>query len=648
MSQELLTQDAFLNQQYELGGRRIDPLAGRITAGQTSTHLRRKPLEVLAIIAAAEGRIVPRQAIIDQAWEGNNPVGEAGLNGAMWELRKALKDTDETQPLIRTIPRKGYQLGLPAQILRGPQPASFVSGAEIPGKPGWRLVRKINETLMNQSWLAEGPEHATRVFRFCVNELHLRQLKRETTLLRLVREGLAQRMDVVKILDWQLSDPPYFIEMAATSGQNMLELSHAVGGLSNYSSDERLRWLAKLADVVSAVHALGIVHRNLAAASVWLERQTSLSSQLPGQTNDYVVVLGEFGLGQIDNPSALHDAKITAQGLTDSGNLVSTHRMYLAPEILQGQAATAASDVYALGVLIYQLMLGDFEVVPELGWERPIASEGLKRLIGKCLESNPAARPDAATLAKQLHAIDARVATQLSPIDPSETPYLAAQTPAPQERKRGELARGQMLGSYRLLEKIGQGGMGTVYLAEQREPVQRLVAVKLILEGMDTAKVLARFEAERQALAMMSHSNIAAVYEAGSSEEARPYFAMEYVPGKDIIEHCDEHAFDVRQRIELFLQVCDGVMHAHQKGIIHRDLKPSNILIKDAQGQPATAKIIDFGVAKSLQRRLVDASAHTQIGTFVGTMTYSSPEQIFGNPNLRDSLIRAVDRCAAV
>jgi eukaryotic-like serine/threonine-protein kinase len=182
------------------------------------------------------------------------------------------------------------------------------------------------------------------------------------------------------------------------------------------------------------------------------------------------------------------------------------------------------------------------------------------------------------------------------------------------------------IGPYHLLELIGQGGMGEVWLAEQRQPVRRRVAIKLIKVGMDTREVMARFESERQALALMDHPAIAKVFEAGSTPEGRPYFVMEYVAGIPITAYCDKHKLTVRQRMELFIQVCDGVQHAHQKAIIHRDLKPSNILVCEVDGKPMP-RIIDFGVAKAISQTLTTATVYTQIGTLIGTLGYMSPEQ---------------------
>ena len=182
------------------------------------------------------------------------------------------------------------------------------------------------------------------------------------------------------------------------------------------------------------------------------------------------------------------------------------------------------------------------------------------------------------------------------------------------------------VGPYRLIRKLGEGGMGVVWEAEQLEPLRRLVALKVIKRGMDTHQVVARFESERQVLALMNHSNIARVLDAGATEQGRPYFVMELVRGVPITEHCDRQRLDIRNRLELFLKVCAGVLHAHQKGIIHRDLKPRNILVATEDGQPVP-KIIDFGIAKATAPQLTEVSVLTQLGQLVGTPEYMSPEQ---------------------
>jgi non-specific serine/threonine protein kinase/serine/threonine-protein kinase len=187
-------------------------------------------------------------------------------------------------------------------------------------------------------------------------------------------------------------------------------------------------------------------------------------------------------------------------------------------------------------------------------------------------------------------------------------------------------APGRIIGPYRLLRLLGAGGMGEVWLAEQSHPVHRLVALKVIKPGMDSRQVIARFEAERQALALMVHPTIAAVFDGGTTDEGRPYFAMEYVQGEPITTYCDRHRLSVRERLALFEQVCEGVHYAHQKGIIHRDLKPSNILVT-VLGERVVPKIIDFGVAKATAQPLTERTLFTELGVLIGTPEYMSPEQ---------------------
>ena len=184
---------------------------------------------------------------------------------------------------------------------------------------------------------------------------------------------------------------------------------------------------------------------------------------------------------------------------------------------------------------------------------------------------------------------------------------------------------GSTIGPYKLLQRIGEGGMGVVYMAEQSEPVQRRVALKIIKPGMDSQQILARFEAERQALAMMDHPNIAKVLEVGQTDD-RPYVVMELVKGIPVTQYCDEERLTVRERLELFLPICRAVQHAHQKGIIHRDLKPSNVLVAHYDDKPVV-KVIDFGVAKAINQRLTEKTMFTQYGQIVGTIEYMSPEQ---------------------
>ncbi|MHC4590915.1 MAG: serine/threonine protein kinase, partial [Planctomycetota bacterium] len=185
---------------------------------------------------------------------------------------------------------------------------------------------------------------------------------------------------------------------------------------------------------------------------------------------------------------------------------------------------------------------------------------------------------------------------------------------------------GTTIGRYKVLQAIGEGGFGVVYMAQQTEPVKRKVALKIIKLGMDTKQVIGRFEAERQALALMEHPNIAKVLDAGATETGRPYFVMELVKGVPITEYCDSNGLGTEERLDLFTQVCGAVQHAHQKGIIHRDIKPSNVLVTLHDGTPVP-KVIDFGIAKATNQELTQKTVFTEFRQFLGTPEYMSPEQ---------------------
>ena len=206
---------------------------------------------------------------------------------------------------------------------------------------------------------------------------------------------------------------------------------------------------------------------------------------------------------------------------------------------------------------------------------------------------------------------------------------LIAPLPPDHDQEVAELAHffnetlGSFIGPYKLIEQIGEGGMGVVYMASQKEPVHRNVALKVIKAGMDTQQVVARFEAERQAMAMMNHPNIAKVLDAGATDAGRPYFVMELVKGAPITAFCDNHKLDTKHRLQLFIAVCQAVQHAHQKGLIHRDIKPSNVMVEMHDVTPVP-KVIDFGVAKAIGQQLSDKSVHTGFSQMIGTPLYMS------------------------
>ncbi len=237
------------------------------------------------------------------------------------------------------------------------------------------------------------------------------------------------------------------------------------------------------------------------------------------------------------------------------------------------------------------------------------------------LDSLLSAEPDADRFFQVAGAAPARLAGQLLAESAAPTP---GSKPANTDSALEGL--GTRIGNYKLLQKIGEGGCGVVFMADQEKPIHRRVALKIIKLGMDTKSVIARFEAERQALALMDHPNIARVLDAGATETGRPYFVMELVRGIKITDYCDQNQLDTRQRLDLFIQICGAIQHAHQKGLIHRDIKPSNILVTLHDGVPVP-KVIDFGIAKAIEGRLTDKTFFTAYEQMIGTPAYMSPEQ---------------------
>ncbi len=263
--------------------------------------------------------------------------------------------------------------------------------------------------------------------------------------------------------------------------------------------------------------------------------------------------------------------------------------------------------------------------------EAPQQWKKIKEIVGAALEREPAERaPFLEEACAHDDSLRAEVESLLSeyekPSGLSEHPLSGLMLdPVPLESKS--------IGPYRLIHKLGEGGMGQVWLAEQTVPVRRQVALKLIRAGIDDQAVLQRFQSERQSLAIMDHPAIAKVFDAGATPDGQPYFVMEYVQGVSITTYCDQHQLKIRDRLELFIKVCDGVLHAHQKAIIHRDLKPANILVVEVDGK-ATPRIIDFGLAKAVGSQAPGETMFTQAGAFVGTPVYMSPEQ--ADPRVHD------------
>ena len=274
--------------------------------------------------------------------------------------------------------------------------------------------------------------------------------------------------------------------------------------------------------------------------------------------------------------------------------------------------------------LLQELMALELELRNRAG-ERPDPAEYAARFPGAAAAVEAAFQAARPRPLPEMARADCPGATLPDTPTGPGTAAAAGTVAGPGDQPPGERS-GSVVGRYHLLEEIGRGGMGTVFLAEQHQPVRRRVALKVIRPGMDSEHIVARFEAERQALALMDHPHIAKVLDAGATDGGRPYFVMELVEGSPITRYCDEHRLGIRARLELFSAACRAVQHAHQKGIIHRDIKPSNVLVAIQDGRPVP-KVIDFGIAKAIDQRLTERTLFTHLGQVVGTPEYMSPEQ---------------------
>jgi serine/threonine protein kinase len=599
-------EDRYLDYPYEIAGRLIDPLAGTLSWQGQVTHLRRKELEVLAIMASATGAIVSRQAFVSAVWNGNELVGDRGVSDTIFSLRRSLRDNDPKLPLIRTIPRRGYQLSVPVQT-NATQRTTLLPGSEVLHSSGWRLMRKLGESVRSESWLAEPSEYnaevestARQVFQFCRSEAYLRHLQREVTLLRYVNQCLSEHPGFAVIRDWQLDEPPYYLRRDYARFGCLREWTQTSGT----PQTPPLALMVDVAEALAALHQLGVVHRGLNADRILVD-ETQAGPKFK---------ISALGTSALTDRSKLASLHITALGLT------------LGAEELEPQASTA-DDIAALGLVFLQLSVGDWNAGPDEAALGRVTDARLQGLLRRCLGSR-SGRPTASALLQQLRSL----------LAPGASTNAHEMPAAPQVGRANLLATApvsalsapEFIGRYRLLDCLGEGGMGVVYLAEQRDPYRK-VALKIIRSGMDGTQILNRFAAEHQALAMMNHPNVASVLDSGLATDGRPFFAMEYIAGKDIKSYCDDHQLSIKARIKLFLQVCDGVLHAHQKGVLHRDIKPGNLMVTTAANPAGIVKVIDFGLAKSLHGRLTAQTLHTSFGAFVGTPIYSSPEHVSGS-----------------
>jgi serine/threonine protein kinase len=606
----------YLDHPYLLEDCLINPVNGTIIYDQIINTIRRKELELLDVLICANGKLVSRNELIDELWNGHALVGEPGLNRLMADLRKTIHDNDKSKPIIRTITRKGYQLNGSVKDIEDTSCNSLKIGESF-FDDEWRLMDLVSKTDVSETWLAKSiNESQTRIFRFCLKEKHLQRLRKEVDTLKYLKKSLSKVDEIITIESWQLDEPPYFLEIPTTKFGSLQHWSNQIGSLIHIPHSIRLGLMVDIAKAIAAIHQLGMVHKNLQPSSVFIDDdEGSMKAKL-----------GEFGLSECNEVKDQVEVTTNRQIITSSGEGV--HLDYQAPETIAHCNVFEASDVYAFGVLLYQMMSGNLNRQLVNDWHLDITDKKISLLIRQCVVDNPQERISAS---KVLTIINKIANPDMIPIDDKKTTLETIDTNIikhDQANKENEFEK--TIGHYHLIEKLGEGGMGVVYLAEQRKPIHRQVALKLIKTEAVSDLSVARFESERQTLAIMNHDNVASVLDVGQNKRGQPYFVMEYVPGEKISIFCDKNKLNIQSRIKLFLQVCQGVLHAHQKGVIHRDINPNNILVKTVNLQDPVVKIIDFGVAKSLQRNITDAQ-HTQIGVFVGTLQYASPEQIEGS-----------------
>jgi serine/threonine protein kinase/DNA-binding winged helix-turn-helix (wHTH) protein len=369
-------------------------------------ELELKPLEVLQQLLLHAGEVVSKEQLLDSVWPGLMVV-DGSLATAVSKLRKALGDTEA--PVVLTVPRVGYRLGVPVHS-RPAVPEPFDSaldceaGEPVPGRRQWRLVRPFAAPETRQVWLAENPKtREQRVFKFASKDTQLRHLKREVTVSRFLREALGPRADFVRLLEWSFDAQPYCIE-SEYGGLNLAEWAEAQGGLTNVPLQTRLDLLKNMATAVAAAHQAGVIHKDLKPSNILVDARAN---------GDRQVKVADFGSASLIEPEKLREFGITNLGETQTAGPRSSYLtgtlLYLAPEVLSGNAPTAAADIYALGVMLYQIVIGDFRKPLSPGWESDVADPVLREDIAEAACGDPARRlRSASEFASRLEKLEQR------------------------------------------------------------------------------------------------------------------------------------------------------------------------------------------------------------------------------------------------
>lgn len=468
-------------------------------------------------------------------------------------------------------------------------------GGPVPQLDRYEFRRKLGEGKFGEVWLAGDKLLERLVAIKLAHPLHLPN-PADTRILIAEARSLAAMThpNIIDVYDLgETSEGRFYIVSRFVDGSDLSQILKR--GIQDFEFTTEI--IATVAEALDSAHKRGFVHRDIKPANILIDDAT----QRP--------FLADFGLAQRESDILSHS------------QLAGTP-LYMSPEQVRAGSSRldGRSDVFSLGCVLYQMVTGVHpftgkttnDVLSAIVNSSPIPPQslneaiphGLEEICLKALQKDPSDR--FATAGEMAEAI--RRLAEVSKPTPSGEP--------------------QTIGSYRLLKKIGEGGMGVVYEAEQKQPVRRQVALKIIKTGVSSDEAKRRFQAERQALSVLNHPNIASVYESGISEDGRLYFTMELVTGSSITNYCETHHLSLDKKLELFIEVCDAIQHAHQKGIVHRDIKPSNVMVSHTENV-SCIKVIDFGLAKAMQPigRLTEKELVTEFGKELGTYEYMSPEQ---------------------
>ena len=341
---EWLLDDRFLDQVFCIAELTVDPVSGSVSGGDGERHIRRKELEVLALLASAKGKLVSREQFIDELREGNYSVGSASLTRTVGHLRDTLGDRDRDRPLIKTVPRRGYQLTCDAQSRAAEHRRAFTVGRPVRGHPGWELHEFLDRNEFSETWVMRSSREAPRLVRFVRREQHLKRLRCEASVLQRLGERLGNSDSVLLPLSWNFDQPPYNLIFPLPSEGSLPSWIREHGGMAEIPLADRLQLMRSAFMALAEIHDQNVAHGNIVAGSLWIDRADGPNHAL----------LGEFGLARMDTDpgTSSSDAAVI---LTTSG--AASGGAWLAPEQQLSRRATAPADVYAMGVLLYQLSI---------------------------------------------------------------------------------------------------------------------------------------------------------------------------------------------------------------------------------------------------------------------------------------------------